>query len=129
MHEKNKPYVEISKRLVLINSISSVITRLINILFLVWIYEYLLERISTEEFAVYPVVAAIIVFAPLFSSLLTGGISRFVIEAYARGEMQRVTEIVSSIVPLSSVPLMLKYRAPIFGDRRILKGESPNGMT
>lgn len=100
MNEKKEPYVEISKRLVLINSISSVITRLINIFFLVWIYEYLLERISAEEFAVYPVVAAIIVFAPLFSSLMTGGISRYVIEAYARGEMQRVTEIVSSIVPL-----------------------------
>lgn len=98
--EQGAPSVEISKKLVFINAASSAATRLFNVIVLVWMYEYLLQRISPEEFAVYPVVAAVIVFAPLFSSLFTGGISRFVIDAYARGNARRVTEIVSSILPL-----------------------------
>ncbi len=94
------PGVEISKRLVFVNSASSAATRLFNVVLLVWMYEYLLQRITPEEFAIFPVVTAVIIFAPLFSSLFTGGISRYVIDAYARGSARGVTEIVSSILPL-----------------------------
>lgn len=92
--------VEISKRLVLINSASSIAVRFLNVSVLVWVHQYLLNRITAEEYAIYPVVASIMIFAPLFTSFLTGGISRFVIEAYARGDERRATEIVSSIFPL-----------------------------
>ncbi len=102
MTERNTPTsnVEISKRLVFINSASSICSRLLNISILIWLYEYLLTRISPEEFAIYPVVAAIMVFAPLFTSLLTGGVSRYIIDAYAVGDRERVTQLVSSILPL-----------------------------
>ncbi len=114
-NNKEKTSVSISKRLVYINSISSIVTRLLNIFVLVWMYEYLLRRISSEEFAIYPVVASIMVFAPLFSALFTGGLSRHVIDAYAKGDEKRVSQIVSSIVPLlGSVCLVLFILGMLF---------------
>jgi len=93
-------HVIISKKLVLINSLSSVATRILNITALLWMYQYLLSRIPPDEFAVYPVVTAIIVIAPLFFSLFTGGVSRYVINAYAKGQFDDVKEIISSVFPL-----------------------------
>ncbi|MCB6179844.1 oligosaccharide flippase family protein [Rhodobacter sp. Har01] len=90
----------VSKRLVVINSASSLLARIVNMTVLLWMYQYLLKRISPEEFAVLPVVSALMVFAPLFFSFFTGGISRYVVEAYAKGDRDRVTTIVSSIFPL-----------------------------
>lgn len=92
--------IVVSKRLVAINSASSVAARLVNMTVLLWMYQYLLKRVSPEEFAVLPVVSALMVFAPLFFSFFTGGISRYVVEAYAKGDRDRVTAIVSSIFPL-----------------------------
>ena len=82
-----------------INSASSVLAKIVNMTVLLWVYQYLLKRIPAEEFAVLPVVTAIMVFAPLFFSFFTGGISRYVVEAYAKGDFERVTRIVSSIFP------------------------------
>lgn len=91
--------VVVSKRLIAINSASQVIARILNITILLWAYQYLLQRISAEEFAVLPVVTALMVFAPVFFSFFTGGIARYVVEAYARGDNDRVAAVVSSIVP------------------------------
>lgn len=91
--------ITVSKRLVAINSASSVLAKIVNMTVLLWVYQYLLKRIPAEEFAVLPVVTAIMVFAPLFFSFFTGGISRYVVVAYAKGDFERVTRIVSSIFP------------------------------
>ncbi len=93
-------HVVVSKRLVAINSASSLIAKLVNVTVLLWTYQYLLKRIPAEEFAVLPVVTSIMVFAPLFFSFFTGGISRYAVDAYAKGEFDRVTIIVSSVMPL-----------------------------
>lgn len=92
--------ITISKRLVVINSASSLIAKLINMTVLLWMYQYLLKHISADEFAVLPVVMSLMVFAPLFFSFFTGGISRYLVDAYAKGDTTRVTGIVSSIFPL-----------------------------
>lgn len=92
--------VEISKRVVLINSISAIVTRVLRATVLIWMYQYLLRRMSPDEFAVYALVTSIIAFAPLFSSFLTSGISRYVVEACARGDQERATRVVSSIFPV-----------------------------
>ncbi len=92
--------VTVSKRLVAINSASSVLAKIVNMTVLLWMYQYLLKRISAEEFAILPVVTALMVFAPLFFSFFTGGVSRYVVEAFAKGEFERVAGIVSSIFPL-----------------------------
>ncbi len=46
--------VEISKRLVLINSACTVATQFLSITVLVWLHQYLLLRISPSEYALYP---------------------------------------------------------------------------
>lgn len=83
----------------MVNAASAVLARLLNVFVLVWMYQYLLARIAPEEFAVYPVVMAVMVFAPLFFSFFTGGVARYVVSACALGDRMRVEEIVSSILP------------------------------
>jgi O-antigen/teichoic acid export membrane protein len=95
--------VAIDRRLVYVNSASSAAARLLNVFVLVWMYQYLLERISSEEFAIYPVIVSVMAFAPLFSSLFTGGVSRYVVDAYARRETEQVTRLISSLFPLLAV--------------------------
>lgn len=92
--------VAVSKRLVAINSASSIIARIFNVTVLLWAYQYLLKRIPAEEFAVLPVVTSVMVVAPLFFTFFSGGIGRYVVDAYAKGEFDRVTALVSSIFPL-----------------------------
>lgn len=105
----------VSKRLVAINSASSVAARILNITVLLWMYQYLLNRIPAEEFAVYPVVTAAMVFAPLFFSFFTSSISRYVIDAYARGDFEEVSRIVSSILPiLASAAVVFLLAGSVF---------------
>lgn len=95
------PTVPISKRLVMVNAASCVAARLINITVLVWLHQYLINEIGQEDYAIYTVIMALIMMVPLMMSILTGGLSRYTVDAYARGDEQGVTEIVSSMfVPL-----------------------------
>ena len=55
--------VPISKRLVLINSASSMIARMLNVTVLLWLHRHLLGRISAEEYSIYPVLMAVMVFS------------------------------------------------------------------
>ncbi len=91
---------EISKRLVLVNSISSVGARVINLSVLVWLHQYLLRRISPAEYSLLPVLVSVILLLPLFTTVLTAGLGRFIVAAYAKGDDRRITEIVSTMFPL-----------------------------
>ncbi len=93
-------FVEISRRVVFINALSNLCTRVLRVTVLLWMYNYLLQRISQDEFASFALVTAVLVFAPLFSSFFTSGISRYVVDACARGDEKRATQIVSSIFPI-----------------------------
>lgn len=84
----------------MINSASSVANRLLSVTVLVWMFQYLVKRVPTEEFAIYPVVMAVMVVAPLFFSLFTGGMARFLIDAYAREDYEQVRGVLSSVVPV-----------------------------
>lgn len=92
--------VEISKKLVLINSASSAVTLLLNLSVLVWLQQYLLKRISPEEYSLLPIVMALMAFAPLISTVLTGGIGQFITVAYAKGDNHQVTRICSTMLPI-----------------------------
>jgi O-antigen/teichoic acid export membrane protein len=92
--------VEISKRLVLVNSTSAVLARVINISVVLWLNAHLLRRISPEELQLLPLLMSMIVLLPLFTSILTSGIGRFVLAAYAKGDDRTVTQIVSTMFPL-----------------------------
>ncbi|MDH3464313.1 MAG: hypothetical protein OES26_00115 [Gammaproteobacteria bacterium] len=92
--------VVISKKLVMINSASSFATRLLSISVLIWLQQYLLKRISTEEYSLLPVLFSVMMFAPFITMALVGGISRYVLEAYAKEDDERVTQIVSTMFPI-----------------------------
>lgn len=100
MNKTGKSGITISKRLVIINSASSILARVIEVAFLVWVYQFLLRRISPAEYSLLPVVASIMAFFPLATVFLTSGLGRFTIEAYAKGDEDQVTRIVSSLFPL-----------------------------
>jgi O-antigen/teichoic acid export membrane protein len=92
--------VEISKRLVLANTTSAILAKAINVTVLVWVTKYLLERVSREEYGLMSLLVSIIVVLPLITSILTAGVGRYVLEAYAREDDRRVTQIVSTMLPL-----------------------------
>lgn len=94
------PGIQISKRLVLVNSASSILAKMINVSVLIWLHQYLLSRISPEEYSLYAVLVSIVVLLPLLTTVLTGGIGRFVVAAYAKGDDREVTRIVSTMFPL-----------------------------
>ena len=87
----------ISKKLAFINSASALFVRVLSITVLVWLQRFLLNTIDVAEYSLLPVLTSLIVFLPLFSGTLTNGLSRFVIEAYAKGDNHRVTQITSTM--------------------------------
>jgi O-antigen/teichoic acid export membrane protein len=92
--------VEISKRLVLVNSTSTVLARVLNVSVVLWLQQHLLRRVSEEEYVLLPVLMAVILLLPLFTSVLTSGLGRFIVTAYARDDERGITQIVSTMFPL-----------------------------
>jgi O-antigen/teichoic acid export membrane protein len=92
--------VPISKRLVLINSASSIAARLLTIGAFAWVIQYLMKRIPEEEVQLLWIVSAFTLVLPLVQTILNAGLSRHITEAYARGDLLRITQIVSSQFPL-----------------------------
>ncbi|MCP3919681.1 MAG: oligosaccharide flippase family protein [bacterium] len=99
--------VEVSRRLILINSASSVAARLLSVTVLVWMHRHLLERISEEEYALFPVVTAVIVFVPLLNTVLTSGVARYVTAAYSRDDETEITRITSTVLVLAGLASIL----------------------
>lgn len=92
--------VEISKKLVLMNSASSLAALVLNVTVLVWMNQFLLSKISDEEYSLLPVLYSIMMFMPLLTIVLTSALGRYIIEAYAVGNEYRVTQIVSTMSPI-----------------------------
>jgi len=99
--------VLLSKRLFLVNSASAVLRRILYVSVLIWLNQHLLHRVGAVEYSLYPLVSSVILFIPLFSMFLTAGLGRFVTEAYALGDDEKVTSIVSTMaVPLLGVAVL-----------------------
>ncbi|MCU0916680.1 MAG: hypothetical protein MUC88_19280 [Planctomycetes bacterium] len=92
--------VEISKRLVLINTASGIVAKTINVSVLLWLHQYLLRRIRPEEYGLLQVLLSVILLLPVVTSILTAGLGRFVLAAYAQKDDRGVTQIVSTMFPL-----------------------------
>src|SRR5215470_11469058 len=82
------------------NSASGLAERFVNLFVQLWLYQHLIKRISPEEYSLYPIVNALLVFVPPLMVILTSGLSRFTVEAHAREDDQRVTEITSTMFPV-----------------------------
>ena len=92
--------IELSKKLIVINSTSSAISLVVNVTVLLWLQQYLLRHIPPEEYSLIPIVLSVMAFAPLITTVLTGGMARYMTVAYARGDEEEVTRICSSMFPL-----------------------------
>jgi O-antigen/teichoic acid export membrane protein len=92
--------IEVSKRIIAINSVASLVQPVLAITVLLWLNQFLVNRISLDELAIYYVVQALVVYMPLVQMIVSGGIARFCTEAYAKGNDRRMTEIVSTMTPL-----------------------------
>lgn len=97
----------ISKRLVLINSASSLLTKLASIAVMIWVQQFLLKRIPVEEYSLLPVVYSLSIFLPLLTEVLAGGIKRYVLEAFVNRDAEGITRIVSTMFPLLCLGGML----------------------
>jgi O-antigen/teichoic acid export membrane protein len=91
--------VPISKRLVVINAASSIITRLANLAVAVWVIQHLVKRIDPAEYELLPIIMSVVAFIVLFNTVFASGIARYVTEALARDDSAGATRIVSSMVP------------------------------
>lgn len=100
MAPRKKGRVEVDKRLLFINSSSSVLAKILSISVLVWIQQYFLRRISSDEYALLPLVMSVMAIVPLFTLALTAGIGRYVTAAYDEDDDGKVTSIVSTIFPI-----------------------------
>ena len=67
--------------MVLINSASSLVTRMLSISVLIWLQQYLLKRITPEEYSLLPVLYSVMMFAPLITTILISGLGRYIAEA------------------------------------------------
>lgn len=92
--------IEISKKRILVNSSSSAISLLINISVLVWLQQFLLKRITPEEYSLMPILLSIMAIAPLFTIVFTGGIGRFITVAYAQNDSEKIKQICSTMFPI-----------------------------
>lgn len=91
--------ISTNKNLLLVNGLSQVVARVLNLSVLVWLQQYLLRRISPEEYSLFPVIMSAIFFMPLLTSFMNVGLTRHVTEAYAKGDNDQVTTFVSSMFP------------------------------
>lgn len=82
------------------NSASGLAGRFVNLFVQIWLYQYLIKRISPQEYSLYPVVMALMIFVPPLLVVLTAGLVRNTVEAHARNDDQRVTEITSTLFPI-----------------------------
>jgi O-antigen/teichoic acid export membrane protein len=109
------PRFEISKKLLLINSASSIVAKVVNVSVLVWLYRHLLLRIGPDEYSLLPVLTGVIVLLPMLTSVLTAGLGRYVLSAYAKGDERGVTQITSTMfVPLMGMGIVLMAGGLLF---------------
>jgi O-antigen/teichoic acid export membrane protein len=92
--------IEISKRLVLANALSSILRKVLVLGVLVWVHQLYIKRLAPEEYALLPVTAILLLAFPLIPNMFAAGLRRYVTDAYARGDERRVTGIVSTMAPV-----------------------------
>ncbi|MEM9169917.1 MAG: hypothetical protein AAGC56_09710 [Pseudomonadota bacterium] len=82
-----------------INTASSLIGRVLQIVTLLWAHQYLIRRVDQDEYAVLAVVTAMLVVGDLFVLIFTGGLTRHMVEADAGDDPDALTRVVSSMTP------------------------------
>ena len=102
------PYVA-SRRRIVVNALGGMVTRVLDITVLLWVYQHLVRRISPEEYSLLPVVTSLIILLPLIVTTFSSGVGRFVAAAHSRADDKEITSVVSSVYP----PLVLAVLAMV----------------
>lgn len=89
-----------NKKTVIINSMSSAVSLVANLTVLIWLQQFLLKRISPEEYSILPVLMSIMAFTPLLTAILTSGLGRQMTLSYVKGDDEEVTKICSTMFPI-----------------------------
>lgn len=82
------------------NAISSVFTCLTKLTVFVWINQFLLRRVSVEEYSLLPLVTSLVVVVESIKVAFVGGMARYIVEAHARRDYDGITARVSSMLPV-----------------------------
>ena len=69
--------VQVSKRIALINSASSIVHRILSLTVLVWLHRYFVRYLSQDEYAIYNLLISLILLLPIVTGGLGGGMARF----------------------------------------------------
>jgi O-antigen/teichoic acid export membrane protein len=85
------------KRRILVNALGGMVARVLDITLLLWVYQHLVRRISPEEYSLLPVVSSAVLLLPLIATTFSSGVGRFVSEALALHDHEKITRIVSSV--------------------------------
>jgi len=120
--------VLISKKVLLLNSLSGIFSHIVNLTVLVWLQQYLLKRISASEYSLYPVMISALILLYMLRMVFTGGVARFATEAYARGDERGVTQVTSTMCVITAGAAFLIALGGLFFVRyldRILTIPSP----
>lgn len=99
----------IGKKRLALNSASSLFTWLINVSVIVWLVQYLLKRVSTDEYSLYVVVMSIIAFVQLIQDVIRTGIARYIMEAYAVQDDRSIMQICSTMIVINSCIAILVF--------------------
>jgi len=89
-----------SKKQLLTNAASFFVNNVLNTTVLLWLQQYLFKRLPAEEFSLYPLVMSILMLLPTLSMMLQDSMSRFSAEAHAKGDLERVTALTSTLAPI-----------------------------
>ncbi|WP_319562196.1 oligosaccharide flippase family protein [Marispirochaeta sp.] len=106
--------VTISKKLILTNSISSIISRIISVLLVLWLQRFLISRVPTDEYAIYPVFMSGMMFMLLLRTILSSGLVRYLSDAKARHDSERISSIVSTLFVFSVIIALFSLIGGIF---------------
>ncbi|MGJ8677696.1 MAG: hypothetical protein ACSHX0_09280 [Akkermansiaceae bacterium] len=89
-----------SQKSFMINIVTSLGTKLLQITLLVWVNQYLLRRVDPEEYSLLPLVMSLLIFADIFRNMFVDGLGRFMVEADAKNDGKGIQQLVSSMWPL-----------------------------
>lgn len=92
--------IEISKRLVLANALSSILRKVLVAGVLVWVTQLYVRRLDPGELALLTLTGSLMVAFPLIPGMFAAGLRRYITDAYARRDEREVTGIVSTMAPV-----------------------------
>ncbi|MDP7023443.1 MAG: hypothetical protein QGH42_04230, partial [Kiritimatiellia bacterium] len=121
-----------------INSCSTFLALVLEVSVLVWVQQYLILRISPEEYSLLPLLATVLTILLIMAQLLTSGLGRFLTVACAEQDMAQVNRIISSILPfilglgvmvvvggallIASLDVVFKIEPRFLSDARLITG-------